>query len=236
MRKVATVKIERDDLPTGTSSHGPASEQIVASAGAKLPGISVAIVEPDLQTGQLFSDWVQSAGGFCLLSYHSTAEGTLLTLPDQKPGIVLIGFEVPGESALDRIRQLKLVLQHTQIVILLARYDTEYVFNAIIAGATGYALKGTPCAELLANLRHIHAGGSPINRELARRVLQFFQDQRSGPAHATAELSPREKRLLRLLSDGSSSSEVANSLQISLPMVSTYIRSIYEKVHLRGAR
>ncbi len=230
------MKTEQDDLPTGTSSHGAAPEKMAALAGAKLPGISVAMIEHDLQTGRLLSDWVQSAGGFCLLSYHSTAEGALSTLPDEKPAIVLIDVELAGESALDHIRQLKLVLQHTQIVILLACYDTEYVFNAIIAGATGYALKRTSCAELLASLRHIHAGGSPINGELARRVLQFFHHQASRPAHAVAELSPREKRLLQLLSDGSSSSEVANSLHISLPMVSTYIRSIYEKVHLQGAR
>jgi DNA-binding NarL/FixJ family response regulator len=93
-------------------------------------------------------------------------------------------------------------------------------------------LMQTPRAGLLAALKHIHAGGSPISSAIAKRVLQWFQNQLS--PDTAAELSPRENRILRLLACGSSYNEAADALNISLPMVSTYIRSIYEKLQVHS--
>ena len=170
-----------------------------------------------------------------MLSSHRTAEDALAAVPDEKPAIVLIDLELPGGSALKCVRQLKAVLPQTEFVIVLDHYDSEHIFNALLAGATGYLLKRTSPAEFLALLQHIHAGGSPINDELAKGILHFFHHQSSRPVQAAVELSPREKRLLQLLSGGSSYNEVADNLRISLPMVSTYVRSIYEKLHLGAA-
>jgi DNA-binding NarL/FixJ family response regulator len=197
-------------------------------------GICVSIVGNDPQTSQLVSDWIRAAEGFCLFSHHTTAETALAALRQEKPAIVLMDIGLPGVSALNCIRQLKPSLQQTQFVPLVAEQNTDHIFNALAAGASGYLPTKTPRAELLAALRHIHAGGSPINVELSKKILHFFQQQSPRPVYAAAEPSPREKRLLRLLASGSSFNEVAASLNIDQPMVSTYIRSIYEKVHLQA--
>ena len=204
-------------------------------AGAQRVGICVSIIEDDPQTSQILSDGIRRAEGFCLLSYHSTPDSALTALPQERPAIVLIDIGLPGFSALNCVRQLKPVLQQTQFVMLLADQDAEHIFNALGAGASGYLLKQTPHTEVLAALQDIHAGGSPINSEIAKRVLHFFHHQSSQSAHAAAELSPRENRMLRLLASGSSFNEVAENLRISLLMVRTYIRSIYEKLHLQTA-
>lgn len=196
------------------------------------PGISVALIEHDPQTSQVLSDWIKPAEGFSLFSYHNSAEHALAALPTEKPSIVLMDINLAGLGAITCLHQLKPILQQTQFVMLMVDENTEEIFDALAVGATGYLPAQTPRSELLAALKHIHAGGSPMSSVIAKKVLQSFQLQ---PPASAAELSPRENRILRLLASGSSESEAAGALNISLPMVSTYIRSIYEKLHLHLA-
>jgi len=196
-------------------------------------GISVSIVENDPGIGQMLSDWIRPANGFSLINFHSTTDSALTSLPNEKPSIALIGPNLPGRGDIALIRRLKPLLQQTQFVILLGDEDSDRIFDALAAGATGYLPAQTPRAEMLAALKLIHAGGSPISSAIASKLLQSFQHQSRLSA---AELSPRESRLLRLLAGGSSCDDVAHSLNISLPMVSTYIRSTYEKLHSAHGR
>jgi DNA-binding NarL/FixJ family response regulator len=201
------------------------------SARTQPLGISVSVIEHAPRTGRLFSDWIRGAGGFTLVSHHPGADSAFAALPSDKPSIVLIDLNLPGIGACNCVRRLKPILQHTQFVTINADEDSDRIFNALAAGATGYLLTRTPRADLLAALKLIHAGGSPMSHALAKKVLQSFQGRLSA---AAAELSPREVRILRLLSQGSSYDEAAAILNITLPMVSTYIRSIYEKLQLQA--
>ena len=111
--------------------------------------------------------------------------------------------------------------------------DAEHIFNALAAGASGYLLKRMPRAELLAALKDVDAGGSPMTSNIARKVVQSFR--RPGAQSSDAEdLSPREREVLELLARGYLYKEIAESLQISVPTVNTYIRRIYEKLHVRS--
>ena len=194
-------------------------------------GISVSIVENDPHSSQLLSDLIRRTNGFSFVNSHSSVESALASLPVEKPSIVLISSDLPGHGAITLIRQLKPLLQQTQIIMLTGDEDSERIFDALVVGATGYLRAQTSRAELLAALKLIHAGGSPISSPIAKKVLQSFQNQSRLTA---AELSPRENRLLRLLAGGSSCDEAAQLLNISLPMVSTYIRSTYEKLQVQS--
>jgi len=215
-----------------------ASEVFQTRASFSMPvksqpaGISVSVVHDDPDTSEVLSDWIRSALGFSVASRHTTAGSALAALPHEKPTIVLLDIDLPDLSAFDCLRQLKSILQQTQFVMLLVEEDTDYIFNALAAGATGYLLRHASRDELLAELKLIHAGGSPMSSGISKKVLQSFQSQ---SPDGTSELSPRETRILRLLANGSSHREAAAALNISLPMISTYIRSIYEKLHLQAA-
>jgi len=203
------------------------------SVAMQPPGISVSLVKinSDMSPPSPLSDWIRLADGFSLLSQHKTIDGALVRLPNEKPAIALIDCDCSDRGALDFLRQSKSSSLHqTQFVVLSAEEDGDFVFNALAAGATGYLLRQTSRNELLAALKLIHAGGSPITSAIARKVLQSFKYQ--SPSNRSAELSPRETRILRLLASGSSHKDAAAALNISLPMVSIYIRSIYEKLHL----
>lgn len=197
--------------------------------------ISVSIVEDDAQTRQILSDWIRRADGFRFVSEHGTAESAMTNLPKENPTVVLTDINLPGLNGIECVRRLKSVLPETQFVMLTVYEDADHIFHALSAGATGYLLKHTPRGELLAALKQVHAGGSPMTSNIARKVVQSFQ-QHPPPASApeTSELSPRENEVLDLLARGYLYKEIADSLDISLPTVSTYIRRIYEKLHVRS--
>jgi DNA-binding NarL/FixJ family response regulator len=100
----------------------------------------------------------------------------------------------------------------------------------LAAGATGYLLKETPRQELLRALEEVHEGGSPMTSNIARKVVQSFR-QNGG---SVEELSPREQEVLDLLARGYLYKEIAERLNISVPTVNTYVRRMYEKLHVRS--
>jgi len=117
-------------------------------------------------------------------------------------------------------------------MMLTAYEDTENIFNSLAAGASGYLLKRTPRDELLAAIREVQAGGSPMTAHIARKVVQSFQ--RSATAAAPTEnLSPREQEVLDCLAQGFLYKEIAEKLGISYETVHTYVRRIYEKLQVR---
>src|SRR6266705_194031 len=197
--------------------------------------IAVSIIEDDSQARQILSEWIRRGEGFEFVSEHGSAESALAKLPQEKPAVVLADINLPGLNGIEAVRKLKTVLPTTQFVMLTVYEDADHIFHALSAGATGYLLKQTPRNELLAALRQVHAGGSPMTSNIARKVVQSFQ-QRAPPASSTDtyELSPRESEVLDLLARGYLYKEIADSLAISLPTVSTYIRRIYEKLHVRS--
>jgi DNA-binding NarL/FixJ family response regulator len=196
--------------------------------------ISVSIIEDDGPARQILSDWIQRADGFKFLSGHGSGESALARLPKEKPDVVLADINLPGQNGIECVRRLKPLLPVTQFVMLTVYEDADHIFHALAAGATGYLLKQTPRAELLAALRQVHSGGSPMTSNIARKVVQSFQQRPQATLPESVELSPREREVLDLLTRGYLYKEIADLLNISLPTVNTYIRRMYEKLHVRS--
>ncbi len=195
--------------------------------------IAVSIVEDDASAREILSEWIGRAEGFACVGAHATAERALEKLAAEKPGVVLMDINLPGMSGIECVRRLKPLLPTTQFVMLTVYEDADHIFNALAAGASGYLLKQTPRDELLAALTDVHAGGSPMTSNIARKVVQSFQ--RTGLRIDESEnLSPREREVLELLARGYLYKEISDTLGISVPTVNTYIRRIYEKLHVRS--
>ena len=195
--------------------------------------IAVSIVEDDAPARQILAGWIRRAEGFRLVSDFGTAETALVAMPQEPPAVVLMDINLPGLSGIECVRRLKPLLPGTQFVMLTVYEDADHIFNALSAGASGYLLKQTPRGELLAALKDVHAGGSPMSSNIARKVVQTFQAA-PAPAGAADDLSPREKEVLQLLARGYLYKEIADALGLSVPTVNTYIRRIYEKLHVRS--
>jgi DNA-binding NarL/FixJ family response regulator len=193
----------------------------------------VAIVEDDRKAREIFVEWVNRAGGFRCVSDHGSAEDALDALPKGKPQVIFMDINLPGMNGVECVRKLKVLLPEAQFVMLTVYEDSDHIFQALQAGATGYLLKRTPRAELVAALRDVHAGGSPMTTNIARKVVKAFH-QASQPQAVVAELSTRENEVLQLLAQGFLYKEIADTLNVAVPTVNTYIRRIYEKLHVRS--
>ena len=195
--------------------------------------ISVSIVEDDAGVRNTLAKLIDSSSGFRCLSQHPTAESALKELPKANPEVVLMDINLPGLSGVECVRRLKPTLPRAQIIMLTVYQNTEHIFNALAAGATGYLLKQTPPAELLAAIRDVHGGGSPMSSHIARKIVQSFQ--KPAPAKSGLEsLTPRETEVLDYLAKGFLYKEIADALKISYDTVHAHIRKIYEKLQVRS--
>jgi DNA-binding NarL/FixJ family response regulator len=194
--------------------------------------ITVSIVEDNEQLRGTLARVLNRAEGFRCVSDYASAETALEGLPKDKPDVVLMDINLPGMNGVECVRRLNQVLSTTQAVMLTVYEDTENIFNALAAGASGYLLKRTKTPELLEAIREVHRGGSPMTTHIARKVTQSFH--KAGPStQATENLSEREQEVLDCLSQGFLYKEIAEKLGISYETVHTYIRRIYEKLQVR---
>jgi DNA-binding NarL/FixJ family response regulator len=198
--------------------------------------ITVSIVEDNDKLRGTLAKVIGRAEGFRFVSDYSSAEDALADLPKVKPEVVLMDINLPGMNGVECVRKLKALLPQTQVMMLTVYEDTENIFNALAAGASGYMLKRTPTKELLEAIHEVHRGGSPMTTHIARLVVKSFQKAAPpapSPGGELAELSEREQQVLDLLSQGLIYKEIADKLGISYETVHTYIRRIYEKLQVR---
>ena len=196
--------------------------------------IAVAIVEDDVPAREILAGWIRNADGFSLAGEYDDAETAIAKLPIDKPSVVLFDINLPGMNGIECVRRLKPRLPDTQFVMVTVYEDANHIFNALSAGASGYLLKQMRRTELLDALRDVHAGGSPMSSQIARKVVQNFYRNETQNNGATVELSGREHEVLELLARGFLYKEIAEMLKISVQTVNTYIRRIYEKLHVRS--
>ncbi len=199
--------------------------------------IKVAIVEDDEKVRSYLSALVGGSGEFNVVqTIGSTEEAIELFSAEGAPtvDIVLTDIELPGKTGIDFIAWFKPRYPDVQIMVLSSYDDSDRVFRALRAGASGYVLKTTPAAKLLESLNDLKRGGSPMSSQIARMVVTAFQkDERNA---ALDSLSAREQDVLHWLAQGFRYQDIADKLFISVETVRTHIRNIYEKLHARNRK
>ena len=199
--------------------------------------VSVSIVEDDVPLRSIYARWLEHADGFKLLNQYGDGAQAAAALPQEKPDVVLMDINLPGLNGVECVRQLKTKMPRTQFVMITVYEDPDRVFNALAAGATGYLLKETQRDDLLTALRDVHRGGSPMSSGIARKVVQCFQKPAPAVSAEEAELqklSAREQEVLELVSQGYLLKEVSEAMKLSEHTVDTYLRRIYEKLHVHS--
>jgi DNA-binding NarL/FixJ family response regulator len=195
--------------------------------------IAVSIIEDDESVRKILSSWVARAKGFRCVSQHANAEDAFAGILAAKPDVVLTDINLPGMNGIQCLRRLKSMLPSAQFLMLTVYEDPDHIFEALAAGASGYLLKRTLRAELLAAIKQVYEGGSPMTSYIARKVVQAFQRLPSEKPEVN-ELSPREWEILELLSRGYSYKDISSALKIGIPTVNTHIHRTYEKLHVRS--
>lgn len=195
--------------------------------------ISVAIVEDNAGVRRSLELLLDESPGFRCVCSCSTGEEALRDIPRQAPDVVLMDVHLPNISGIECTARLKQLLPQTPVVMLTVYTDTEKIFKALRAGASGYLLKRSSPDKILEAITEVKAGGAPMTRDIARRVVEAFKEPVDVPA-GEVELSRREEEVLALLAQGAANKEIAVTLSISLDTVRYHLKHIYEKLHVRS--
>lgn len=195
--------------------------------------IKVAIVDDDEGIRTSLSSLIRRSSALRLTGDYPDAESAVKEIPRHAPDVVLMDINLPGMNGVECVRQLKTALPAVQFLMLTVYEDSDSLFRSFKAGASGYLLKRTAPARLVEAIRDVYSGGSPMTPQLARRVVQFFSRPGEGES-PLAKLTPGEKEFLDQLANGYAYKEIADRLNISIDTVRSYVRTVYEKLHVHS--
>ena len=195
--------------------------------------IKVAIVDDDDGIRTSLAALIRRAPALRLVGDYADAEAALREIPRRTPDVVLMDINLPGLNGVECVRQLKGSLPAVQFLMLTVYEDSDSLFNSLKAGASGYLLKRTASARLLQAIRDVYGGGAPMTPQLARRVVQYFSKPAAGDARMS-KLTAGEKDFLDQLAKGYAYKEIADQMKISIDTVRSYVRTVYEKLHVHS--
>ena len=194
--------------------------------------IKVAIVDDDEGIRASLGALIRRSPSFKLTGDYADGEAALKEIPRHPPNVVLMDINMPGMKGFECVRQLKTAMPQVQFLMLTVYEDSDSLFNSLKAGASGYLLKRTASSRLLEAIRDVHSGGSPMSSHLARRVVQYFS--RPEGESPISRLTPGEKEFLDQLANGYAYKEIADRMKISIDTVRSYVRTVYEKLHVHS--
>jgi DNA-binding NarL/FixJ family response regulator len=201
----------------------------------KRPPITVSIVDDESGLRESIIGYLKKAGAFQFVSQYAGAEDALAKLPADKPEVVLMDIKMSGMDGIECVRRLKAQMPEVQVIMLTVFEDLELIFDALKAGASGYLLKRQPPQKLIEAIREVVDGGSPMSAPIARKVVQLLQSsaiRRQSSGGNSVELSARERDVLDQLAAGQGYKQTADNLGVSIHTVRSYVRRIYEKLHV----
>ncbi len=193
--------------------------------------IKVAVVDDDEGIRASLTALIKRAPALRFAGDYADAEAALKDIPRRPPDVVLMDINLPGINGVECVRQLKSSLPSVQFLMLTVYEDSDSLFNSLKAGASGYLLKRTASARLIEAIRDVYSGGAPMSPQLARRVVQHFSRGSEG-ASPVSKLTPGERDFLDQLANGYAYKEIADRMKISIDTVRSYVRTVYEKLHV----
>ena len=209
-----------------------------ASEATAIPAprlLRVGVIEDDPTLRLFVSKLVQKKEHrFELAGAWESAEAAVKSLLEQQPDVVVVDLELPGVSGMELIKGLSPRMINTAFVVLTIHDDPQKVFTALRAGANGYLLKSSKPSEIAAGIRQACEGGAPLSQDIARLLIQSFQEPVKKEKKEMPGLTPREGQILELLAKGKVPKEVGYDLGISYETVRDYLKSVYQKLHVRS--
>ncbi len=197
--------------------------------------INVAIVEDNSTIREGLAALINGTDGYKCVGSFNDVESFLTKVNILNINVVLMDIGLPGMNGIEGVKIAISKNPDLSVLMLTIYEESEFVFDALCAGACGYLVKKTPPARLLEAIRDANDGGSPMSSRIARQVITAFKE---GKGILLQEkdygLSDREVGVLNLLAEGYNYQEIAESLYISVDTVRHHIRNIYKKLHVHS--
>ena len=194
---------------------------------------SVIVVEDDRALREKLVEILETAPDIKCLGAFVSAEDALPQIFKKKPDVVLMDIKLPGMSGIECVDKIKKEFPAMQVLMVTIYEDSDRIFRALKAGANGYLIKSRAAEHLLAAIRDVNEGGSPMSSHIARKVVDHFR--LIGPSLKEAEkLSPREREVLELLAQGFIYKEIGEHMGLGVETIRTYVKTLCHKMHVRN--
>lgn len=173
--------------------------------------------------------------GFEVVGQARSGDEAVRLARHHRPDVVVMDIRMPNGSGIDACRTITSELDATPVVMLTSHADSDALFDAIDAGASGYVLKRVGSDELVGAVRTVAAGGSLLDPAVTRRVLDRIRSaSRMEEAGAFSELTEQERRVLAHIADGASNREIAARMGLAEKTVRNYVSSLLAKLALES--
>ena len=191
----------------------------------------IIIIEDNEVVKDGFALLINSFSKHAVIATYTNCEEALKNLKKDKPDIVLMDIELPGMSGIEGTRIIKKEYPDIDVLVITVHENSDLVFQALVAGASGYITKNATHDKILDAIDEVKSGGAPMSSNIARMVVESFQRNQNSP------LTKRETEVLELLSKGKSYTVIADELYIHRETVKSHIKNIYYKlqVHSKAA-
>jgi len=195
--------------------------------------ITVYVVEDQIQILRSLLKILETSGGIQLVGTALSGESAVVDIPELKPDVVLLDLELPRMDGIAVTREIKTTCPTAEVLIFTVFDNEDKVLEAIKAGASGYLLKASGSTKLLEAIYEVHAGGTIIQPNLARKLLRHFHgggllEKMEEPEQPS--LTQREQEILLLIAKGVSNAEAAKLLHLSKATIRTHLEHIYRKL------
>jgi two-component system response regulator DevR len=166
-----------------------------------------------------------------VVSEAANAKEALSQVETYHPDIVLMDIRLPGKSGIDACEEIKHIAPETKVLMLTSYAEDEMLFSAIKAGASGYVLKQIDSEGLIKSLEAVARGEASLDPAVTQRVFQEVRKAvKEEEAASFVSLSQQEKMVLKLVSEGKTNREIAQSLYLGEGTVRNYVSSILSKL------
>lgn len=197
--------------------------------------IRVAIFEDNKLVRDALEAILNGTPGFSCCGVFSDGNNWERNIKSSQPDVVLMDIEMPGLNGIEVTQHINKNFSEIKILIQTVFNDSEKIFHAICAGASGYILKNDPPHKYLEAINEVYNGGAPISPSVAKKMLGFFLNKNVllvSPQSTDYLLSDREKEILHLMVEGHNYKDIADKAFISYETVRTHVKHIYKKLHV----
>lgn len=178
---------------------------------------------------------LESQGDVEVVGEASDGSQALQTVERSVPDVVVIDVIMPTKDGIEATREIKDAFPNIGVLVLSGHDEQQFVFDALKAGASGYLLKTAELDEVVKTVKEVAQGQGKLDPTLATRMLSEFQTyQKADVSEVFQPLTPREKEILRLMSQGLPNKTIASRLSISERTVTTHVANIYSKLHVNN--
>lgn len=159
-----------------------------------------------------------------------TVEKAIATRPD----IVVTDISMPRLNGIEVVRRLKEALPDTRVLVLTMHQEDEYVLQAVRVGASGYLVKDSAAAELLAAVRSLHAGRGYFGPQASKALAEQMQHPEREVGDPYGSLTAREREVFHLIAEGLTTKEIARKLDISVKTAENHRARVIDKLGVRN--